>query len=117
MKALADPDDSVLGGAVGRQARRPAESGHRRRVDDVPLPLLDHPRHERANAVDDAPEVDPEGPLPVGEWLLPREAAGPDARVVADDVRGAEALVDFAREKLDVLPLRHVGANAQRFGS
>ena len=44
-------------------------------------------------AIDDAPEVDAEHPLPVGERSLPRGAAGRrDAGVVADDVHGTKGV-------------------------
>ena len=58
VQALADGDDRVLGRAVRRHARRADQPRDGRGVDDVPLALREHARHERADAVDDAPEVD-----------------------------------------------------------
>ena len=64
MQRLGDGDDRVLRRVVGPHHRRRGEPGDRPGVDDVALVLLDEPRHERADAVDDAPEVHAEHPLP-----------------------------------------------------
>src|SRR5262249_45336761 len=59
-------DDRVLGGVVDAETARRDEARHRRGVDDVAgLLRRDHARHERLDAVDDAPEIDAEHPLPV----------------------------------------------------
>ena len=68
-------DGEVVREALGRGERRElrdrvrpregvrAEPGHRHRVDDVRRrPGREHARHERADAVEDAPEVDAERP-------------------------------------------------------
>ena len=67
------------------------QPGDRRGVDDVALLLLDEPGDERADAVQHAPEVHAERPVPARLRDLPHQpAAAADARVVAHDVRGAE---------------------------
>jgi hypothetical protein len=75
---------------ASRHHRQPCRStrdqpGHRGRVDDVALVAAGrHARHEAADAVDDAPDVDAQQPLPVGQTILPgRALAADDAGVVA----------------------------------
>ena len=75
VEGLRDRHDAGLGDVVRRDRRRRDQPGDRRRVDDVGrLALAQHDRHERAHAVDHAPQVDAEHPPPVGERLLPRRA-------------------------------------------
>ncbi len=69
-------------------------------VDDVPLALRHQPRHEGADAVDHAPQVDAQGPRPVGRGERPHRAgAAAHARVVADHVGRAEVLDGARRER------------------
>ena len=76
--------------------------------------LLEHDRQENTDAVYDAPEVDPEHPLPVGEGAFPEgPARTADARVVADDVHRAEGLERLLRELLHLLRLRDIGADGK----
>src|SRR6266542_5494705 len=76
--------------------------------------LLEHDRQEDADAVDDAPQMGAEHPLPVCEGALPDGAAGAaDAGVVADDVYGPKRLEGLLRELLHLLRLRDVGAHRQ----
>ena len=80
-----------------------------------PSPCSTHARHERAHAVDDAPEVHADRPLPVRQRGLPRRRpARADAGVVADDVRRAERLERALRELLDLLPAGDVGLHGDR---
>jgi len=53
--------------------------------------LCEHRRHEGVDAVDDAPDVHAECPLPVAELVLPDRTlcARADAGVVAQDVNRA----------------------------
>ena len=96
MDALGEADDTVLGDVV--RVRRRQQTGHRRRVDDVAVVAVrQHPRHERAHAVDDAHQVDAQRPAPVGQRALPgAEPQGGrrrrDAGVVEQDVHVAEAI-------------------------
>ena len=53
-------------------------------------PCASMPGRNVAHAVDDAPEVHAEHPLPVGLSRLPRQPARADAGVVAEDVHAAE---------------------------
>ena len=65
--------------------------GGRDRVHDVTRPTaLDHPGHERLDAVQDPVEVHAHHPGEVGDGLGPERAAGEDARVVAQQVGAAE---------------------------
>jgi len=93
----------VLADVVGTHPRRRGEAGDRRRVDDVSFAALrEHPRDEAADAVDHAPEVHPEDPLPVGERVLPDVLRDRDAGVVAHQVHGAVRVERPLRERLDV---------------
>ena len=59
-------------------------------------PSRDHPRHEAAQAVEDAVEVDADGPLPVARRIFPHRAvppAGHDPGVVAQQIDCAEAVI------------------------
>jgi hypothetical protein len=71
----------------------------------------DHPGHERLDAVEDAPHVDGEGPLPVVRVVLPHPAlgAGADTGVVAQHVHRAVRAVHVLgeREDLGALPDVH----------
>src|SRR5881296_291072 len=69
-------------------------------------------------AIDDAPQVDAEHPLPVGERSLPRGAAGSrDAGVVADDVHGAEGVERILRQLFDIFRFRDVGTDREHSGA
>ena len=109
-EALRERDDGVLRDAVDPGARD--EAGHRGGVHDVAfLALRDHLRHEAADAVDDAHQVDAHHPAPLVERALPRRLAGAaagDAGVVAEDVDGAERIERLARERFHGVRLRDV---------
>ena len=91
------------------------EAGDRGRVHDVARPaLLDHARHEGVHAVDRAPEVHAEHPLPVGERALVDEPEREDARVVAEEVAAAELAERARRERLDRVGAPHVDAGRDR---
>ena len=64
----------------------------------------DHLRHEEVTAVDHAPQVDPEQPVPVVERGLEEPPADRDARVVDEDVGRGDARVHLVGER------RHRGA-------
>jgi len=72
---------------------------------------------EHAYAVNDAPQIDTQDPLPIGDGIHPRRPRHRHAGVVADDVHGAEFLQRCLRQALDVCRLRHVGAHRQRGGA
>ena len=106
------PDHRVLGGVVDPEPLRGDEAGHGRGVDDVAVGLLrDHARHEGLHAVDHAPEVDADRPLPVlmGGGVEP--APEGDARVVAEDVHRAELRPGAVGEGAHVGEAAHVGAH------
>ena len=87
VEALGDGHHRRLGRGVLRRVRQRRDAAVAGRgVDDVALVAVrEHHRHEGVDAVDDAPHVDREGPLPVVELVLPHPAlgAGADAGVVA----------------------------------
>ena len=62
---------------------------------------LEHARHEAADAVHHAHQVDAQRPLPVLEGGRPRGSRHAHARVVEDEVRGAEALPGASARRLD----------------
>ena len=67
-------------GVDGRRRQRRDAAVARRRVHDVArVAVLEHPRHEGVDAVDDAAQVHGEGPAPVVERVLPDLALGADA--------------------------------------
>src|SRR4051812_37424254 len=76
----------VLGDVVGARARRRDQAGDRRRIDDMAFVLRDEARRERPYAVDHAPEVDAEDPLPLGDAVFPGGAERRYAGVVAYEV-------------------------------
>ena len=90
---LREADHRVLRGVVDAEPLAGDQSGHGGGVDDVAaLAAGDHARDERLDAVDHAPEVHAEDPLPVAMGGRPRGRPGAaDAGVVAEDVHGAEA--------------------------
>ena len=85
---------------------------------DVAFILLDQPGHERADAVEHAPEVDAERPVPTRLRDLPHQAAAAaHPCVVADDVRGAEVPVRAGREVDHLILDRHVGHDVEHIGA
>ena len=91
IQPLAQGHHTGLGDVVGRRARHRHETGHRRRVHDVALALVFHDRQERANAVDDAIEVDPDHPFPRAERAAPRVAFAHHPGVVTQHMGSTEA--------------------------
>jgi hypothetical protein len=77
----------------------------------VALALLDHAGHEGPDAVGHAEEVHLHDPAPAVGGDRPGHAAHPDARVVAQDVGGAEALERGGRQGL-----HRVLGGARRWG-
>ena len=113
-------DDGVLAGGV--DAVRVVARDHaveRGGVDDVrlatpvALTLLADPRQERADAVQLAPEVHREHPLPVLLAHLRQRAVHRHPGVVEQQVDLAELLVRALRERLDGVPLGHVGFDGE----
>ena len=117
-EALARGERRELRHVVRRGERGRAQAGHRHRVDDVGRALrLEHARDERADPVQDPPEVHAERPLEVARRPLPDQAAREDARVVAEDVDLAERRERVVGERDDVLEAGDVGQHrADRVG-
>jgi beta-glucosidase len=69
----------------------------------------DHPRHECADAVEDAPEVDAERPLEIADGPVPDEPSREHARVVAEDVDSTVCAEHVVRERADVVGTGDVG--------
>src|SRR4051812_22750535 len=115
VETLRQRDDAGFGYGVLRRARQWRDAAvARRRVDDVALlALREDRRHEGVDAVDDAPQVDGEGPPPVVQLVFPDRTlrAGADARVVADDVHRAVRLQSCLTQRLNRLELRDVGGH------
>jgi hypothetical protein len=110
---LGQPDDPVLRGGVGAEARPGDQAGHRGGVHDVPaLAVGLEYGQERVHAVDDAPQVDAEHPAPVVDCQVGDRGERPDARVVADHVHGTERLDGGAGQIGDALRVAHVDGNA-----
>jgi hypothetical protein len=79
----------------------------------VPLALLADQREEDAAAVEHAPQVQVQHPLPGTLRDVGEGRSGLDAGVVAQDVHGAEAFERRVGERLDLLGARDVGADAE----
>ena len=89
-QALGDGDHGMLRRRVRPEARGRAQSGDRGRVDHVALALFEQHGHEGVDAVDHAPEVDPEDPAPLLLGDLPDRSAHTHPGVVVDEVGAAE---------------------------
>ena len=108
----------MLRDEVRREHRAVDEPGERRGVDDVRGPAGGlEPRQERADAVEHAPEVDAEHPLPVRQRLVGDASERRHPGVVAEDVDAAVALPDRVRERFHRLRIADVGDVTVRFGA
>jgi len=118
VQAFGERDDRVLRHAVDGHAGRGEQAGDRRRVHDVALVALrEHHGDEAAQAVDDAVDVHAHAPFPVGGGALPREAAGGDAGVVAEDVHGAERGEGRVLQGFHLVGLRDIHLHADHGGA
>ena len=98
---VAQPQHAVLGDRVGPDTWESQDGGHRRRVDDVALLTGGQDQwDEGPHAVDDAPEIRVENPMPLLERKLPRISAVHDAGIVHGDVERSEGS-DAAARPLD----------------
>jgi hypothetical protein len=112
---LGEAEDAVLREHVGAEAGRRHEARHGGGVDDVPAVLVGlEDREEVVDAVDHAPQVHVDDPLPVVEREVGDVADRADAGVVGDDVRGAEALDDLSGQRGDAVRLRDIALDARR---
>ena len=78
------------------------------------LAARDHSRHERLDAVDHAPEIDAEHPLPVPMRRPLEPAPRRHARVVAEDVDDTERLPGALGERLDLAQIAYVRPHGER---
>src|SRR5690606_33825335 len=86
-------DHRMLADVVDAHERRRQQPGHRSGAHDMAGTVLgEHPGHEGAYAVDDAPDVDPEQPFPVLQAMFPKESSGRDSGVVEEQVDLAMAV-------------------------
>jgi hypothetical protein len=112
------PDDGELRRAVDAEPLHADEAGHRRGVDDVAALLLrEEPRHERLDAVHDAPEVHAHRVFPVRVRRLRHLAEERDAGVVADDVHGTVVADRLVGERVHGGQIADVGPDAVRRGA
>src|SRR5262249_24781432 len=79
--------------------------------------LLDEQRHERTNAVDDAPHVDADHPFPRRKRRLPRETTAAGTGVQAHDVDGTEPGDDRLGERLHLAGVGHVDDRSLDFAT
>ncbi len=86
------PDDAVLGGAVGGEPGRPLPPGDRRDVDDAAAAAGAHRRQKGARHEEGALEVRVDDGVPALERRLVEPGARDDAGVVDEDVGRAEPL-------------------------
>ena len=76
-----------------------------------------HPRHEGVDRVHDAEEVDVEDPAPAIEALRSDRRVADHARVVAEHVDAAVALVAAVGERLDGRDIAHVDGLGERLAA
>ena len=112
---VGEPEHPVLGHGVGPEATQRHDGRHGAGVDDVAFLFRgQNARHEGADAVDDAPQVDVDDPVPLLERDLPGVAAVDDAGVVHGHVELSEPL-DRPRRRL-ARPLRDRARRPRRPG-
>ena len=115
---VGEPEHPVLGDGVGPEAAQRQDGRHGGRVDDMPLFLRGQDaRHEGADAVDDAPQVDVDDAVPVLERYLPGVAAVDDAGIVHRDVELPEVLDGRGPDALDGVGISDVGGDGQDLGA
>ncbi len=113
VQRLGERHDSELRHVVRGDVRCRLESCARGGVDDVALAGVSDEGKEGLHAVDDAPEVDPQDPLPVLQRQLLEAARPDDARVVVHDVDLSERVQRRLRQRLDVFPPADVRRQAE----
>ena len=107
--------DGGLGNAVRTEAAIADEPGEACREQDMPaLLLLDHPGYERFDTVNRAPQIDVDGPLPVGMGHRLRRPEHRDAGIVEDDMNRAETRPCVIGESFHRRLVGHVGYDADR---
>ena len=79
--------------------------------------LLAQAWHEHVAAVNHAPQVHAERPLPIGDRHLADAAGGGHSRVVDQQIDAAEQAISFVAERLDVGQLRDVTGDRVRGGA
>jgi hypothetical protein len=103
-----------LADVVGGVARRRGDALLGAGVDDGGVGALrDHGRREGLHAVDHAPEIDGEQPLPA-LVLLPRPAATAEARIVHEQRHFAEVAIGRFLQPLHLLQPADVGRHGAR---
>jgi hypothetical protein len=99
VQRLGQAHDGGLGRVVDAHVGRREQAGHAGGVGDVAAVArvfgggFEHHRREQAHAVDHAPQVDAQHPFPVGNGVLPHQAARAHAGVVEHEVRCAETFL------------------------
>jgi hypothetical protein len=108
-KRLGHGDHRVFRGVVGAHPWPGDQPADRCGVDHMSLALGDEVRHEGADSVHYAEQVDAHGPVPDRQRDLPGRAAAGDPRVVADHVRRTEAPDGAAGQVVDRARVAHIG--------
>ena len=115
---LADPHDRVLRRHVRAEIRIRLHTRRGGRVHDVLLTWLRlHARKKGLQPVDDAVEIDAEHPLPIRVGAPLERLERGDPGVVAEHMRGPEALVDILGERFDGAAVDHVRRDRQRLAA
>ena len=112
----------MLGGAVRPEARERRVAGDRGGHDHVALVAGHQSLQVDVQTVDDAPEVHPQQPVPVGHGQVHHVATAGHASVQADDLGRSEGSVGVGgepAERVDVgyiaQPTEHLGASGGQF--
>ncbi len=119
VQRLGQAHHGVLADVVDAHVGRRQQPGHAGRVDDVALEgriglgRLQHHGREQPHAVDHAPEVDAQHPLPIFQRVLPDQPARAHACVVEHEVRRAELLAHLVGQGLHLGCVGHIHAACQ----
>ena len=108
VEGLGDCGHGVLGGVVGPDLRKGRVSRHRCGDDNVAVVLFQQAAEVDVQAVDHAPEVDAQDPLPVSERPLDHQPATGHPRVQAYHVGSTEPGVYFCGEGPEGPDVGHV---------
>ena len=108
------PSTPCFATVYGAELLERHDGRHGRHVHDVALLAGGQDaRHEGSHAVDHAPEVDVDHPVPLVERDLPREAAVHYARVVHRHVEGPEVLGGGAAHTIDGVRVANIGTDRE----
>src|ERR1051326_780842 len=75
--------------------------------------LLKHARHKIVNAMNGAPEVDTQHPLPIGQAALPDSCTATNASIVEEKMHPTIGIEGSPGQRLDICSPRNIGLHRQ----